>query len=1072
MEGQGSGSAEALSRMDWGRVKQVLAEATARRIAAERKSYLEEVCRGDDSLRAQVEKLLRAHDSAGSFLEQPLMPAAHEVLAEKAGDRIGPYALVELIGEGGCGAVYLAEQEYPIHRRVAVKVIKLGMDTRAVIARFEAERQALALMDHPSIARVLDAGATSAGRPYFVMELVPGIKITDYCDQNHLPTEARLSLFVQVCHALQHAHQKGIIHRDVKPSNILVSLQDGVPVPKVIDFGIAKAVGQRLTEKTLFTACENFIGTPAYMSPEQAQMSVHDVDTRSDIYALGVLLYELLTGRTPFGQEELATVGLDEMRRILREQQPKRPSTRLDMLAKAEQTTVARCRQAEPSQLLHLLRGDLDWIVMRCLEKDRTRRYDTANSLAEDVTRHLNDEPVTARPPSRWYWFQKLAQRNKGPFAAAALVTLALVLGLGFSVWMLARERAARQQALRAEQKAQAESAKSQQVARFMKDMLQGVGPSAALGRDTTMLREILDKTAERVGTDLKRQPEVEAELRTTLGEVYQALGQYDQAESMYRTALTLRRSVFGNMQTNVADSLDNLGYELLSCRGETVESVTLLEEALAIRTNLLGSEHVQVASSLHHLGKLQSSLKMMEATELLQRSLALRRRLLGNDHIEVAESLTDLANSMTWQARLDEAEAYAREALDILSRLVPNERASLTVALAQSAQGGVLFWQARYQEALELQRGALDTVRKLVGQAHPLYANSLCNVGDALLALNHLREAETVFCEALAVNQKTVGEQHSDTQFCHEQLAEIYERTGRFTEAETAYRNLHPQGVHYKLVRILRRQGKHAEADAALENAVSEIMRVLEAARKQSRKEPALEALLWLIDARWRQGQVSQAGFALKEVLDLVGRSTATEPMPDHISFTALKHAALQVLYGLDAEHATLSRQMTDWAGRQPRYGQKGRAARMLNLRPVDDPQLQAAALTLARSALAGSPTNALHLWYQLNLGLAEFRSGQYAAAERTLLRSEQDGPDRWRTSARVCTSKFYRAMILARQGNEAGARQLFAEAEAAMDPMPPVVHHALALGADCDELMLWVAYKEAKDVLNAPSQ
>jgi tetratricopeptide (TPR) repeat protein len=365
-----------------------------------------------------------------------------------------------------------------------------------------------------------------------------------------------------------------------------------------------------------------------------------------------------------------------------------------------------------------------------------------------------------------------------------------------------------------------------------------------------------------------------------------------------------------------------------------------------------------------------------------------------------------------------------------------------------------------------------LGTFRKLVGAEHPVYASSLCNVGYALIAMNQLQEAEKVFREALAVYQKTVGEQHSDSQICRERLAEIFEKTGRLTEAEAGYRNLHPQGVHHGLVRILRRQGKQEEADAALEKAVLEIMRVLEAAKKQSPKDPVLEALLCLIDARWRQGRVSEAGFALKEALDLVGRSTATKPMPDQISFTVLKHAALQVLYGLEAEHGILSRQMIDWAEQQPRYGQKGRAARMLNIRPVDDPHLQATALTLARSALAGSPTNALCLWYQLNLGLAEFRSGQYAEAERTLLRSEQDGPERWRTSARVCTSKFYRAMILARQGNESGARQLFAEAEAAMDPVPPVVHHALALGADCDELMLWIAYKEAKAALNPPSR
>ncbi|HXJ74843.1 MAG TPA: serine/threonine-protein kinase, partial [Candidatus Dormibacteraeota bacterium] len=317
----------------------------------------------------------------------------------------------------------MAEQEEPVRRRVALKVIKVGMDTKQVVARFEAERQALALMDHPNIAKVLDAGATEAGRPYFVMELVRGIKITEYCDQENLSTEQRLDLFIQVCQAVQHAHQKGIIHRDLKPSNILVADHDGVPVPKVIDFGVAKATtDQRLTDKTLFTAFEQFIGTPAYMSPEQARLSGLDIDTRTDIYSLGVLLYELLTGKTPLDQKELLASGLDEMRRTIREREPVRPSTRLSTMLEGELTTTAKHRRTDAPKLIHLLRGDLDWIVMKALEKDRARRYDTANGLAMDLQRYLTDEPVVARPPSKLYRFQKLARRNRLTFAAAGSV--------------------------------------------------------------------------------------------------------------------------------------------------------------------------------------------------------------------------------------------------------------------------------------------------------------------------------------------------------------------------------------------------------------------------------------------------------------------------------------------------------------------------------------------------------------------------------------------------------------------------------------------------------------------------
>ena len=335
-------------------------------------------------------------------------------LAEKPGDRIGRYKLLQQIGEGGCGVVYMADQEEPVKRRVALKVIKPGMDSKQVLARFEAERQALALMDHPNIAKVLDAGATDNGRPYFVMELVKGIPITRYCDEKQLTTDSRLKLFVLVCQAIQHAHQKGIIHRDIKPSNILVADHDGTPVPKIIDFGIAKATtDQRLTDKTLFTAFEQFIGTPAYMSPEQATLSGLDVDTRSDIYSLGVLLYELLTGKTPFDAKELLAKGLDEIRRVIREVEPQRPSTRLSTLEAGEQTTVAHQRQCEPPKLQSVIRGDLDWIVMKALEKDRTRRYETANGFAVDIQRHLNNEPVLACPPSNLYRFQKLEHSQK-----------------------------------------------------------------------------------------------------------------------------------------------------------------------------------------------------------------------------------------------------------------------------------------------------------------------------------------------------------------------------------------------------------------------------------------------------------------------------------------------------------------------------------------------------------------------------------------------------------------------------------------------------------------------------------
>jgi WD40 repeat protein/serine/threonine protein kinase len=375
------------------------------------------------------------------------------------GQLTGRYKLLEKVGEGGCGVVYVAQQNEPVRRRVALKVIKLGMDTKEVIARFEAERQALAMMDHPNIAKVLDAGTTETGRPYFVMELVRGIKITDYCDQNQLSTEDRLDLFIKICQAIQHAHQKGIIHRDIKPSNILVTLHDGAPVPKVIDFGIAKATEGRLTDATVYTQLHQFIGTPAYMSPEQAEMSGLDIDTRSDIYSLGVLLYELLAGSTPFDGKELMSLGIDAMRKTIREKEPVRPSTRFATLKGEELTTTAKRRSADKWKLMHDLKGDLDWIVMRCLEKDRTRRYDTATGLAADIKRHLNNEAVVARPPSTAYKFQKAFRRNKIVFTAGSAIAVALLIGIVASTWQSVRATRAKQEALAAKEQAVAAQA-------------------------------------------------------------------------------------------------------------------------------------------------------------------------------------------------------------------------------------------------------------------------------------------------------------------------------------------------------------------------------------------------------------------------------------------------------------------------------------------------------------------------------------------------------------------------------------------------------------------------------------
>jgi eukaryotic-like serine/threonine-protein kinase len=746
-------------------------------------------------------------------------------VSEKAGDRIGHYKLVQQIGEGGCGVVYLAEQEEPVRRQVALKIIKLGMDTREVIARFEAERQALALMDHPNIARVFDGGATNTGRPYFVMELVRGTKITDYCDEHALSTAERIHLFVQVCHAIQHAHQKGIIHRDIKPSNVLVMVHDDVPMPKVIDFGIAKAIGERLTDKTVFTRFEQFIGTPSYMSPEQAGLSGLDVDTRSDIYALGVLLYDLLTGHTPFDPRQLAKASLEEVLRRIREEEPPKPSTRLRALQQAELTTTAQRRQTEPPRLVSLLRGDLDWIVMKCLEKDRVRRYETANALALDLERHLNHQPVAAAAPTLGYRMGKFIRRHRAGLAVASALVALLVAGVLVSAWEAVRARRAERTQSQLRQQTEKEKKKAEQVAQFLKAMLEGVGPSAALGRDTVMLREILDKTAQRLDQELKDQPDVEADLRSTIGYVYYDLGQYTNAEAMFRVALAVRKKLLGNEHPAVAASLGGLA-SMLWAQGKFAEAETLYREALAMNRKLLGSEHPSVALSLNNVGlALWREGKLAEAEAMHREALALRKKLLGLEHPDVAASVNNLAGVLQEQSKFVEAETLFREALSLHKKLLGSEDPS--VALSLNNLASVLDNEGKFVEAETLLRQAVAMQQKLLGSEHPYVAGSLDNLAVVLREQNKLAEAETMHREALAMRKKLLGGEHPEVATSLNNLAAVLEEQGKVAEAEALFREAlamekkllgseHPEVAASLagLADVLSAQGKLAEAE------------------------------------------------------------------------------------------------------------------------------------------------------------------------------------------------------------------------------------------------------------------
>src|SRR6266571_883953 len=698
----------------------------------ERDRYLSEACKGDAEFRRRVEALLQAYEQAGDFLgrpaaDRPARTAQAFPAGEKPGDRIGHYKLLQQIGEGGCGVVYMAEQEEPVRRRVALKIIKPGMDTKSVIARFEGERQALALMNHPNIAKVFDAGATEAGRPYFVMELVRGVKITEYCNQHSLTTQDRLRLFVQVCQAVQHAHQRGIIHRDIKPSTILVTQSlEGVAMPMVIDFGVAKATtDQRLTDKTVFTAFEMLIGTPAYMSPEQAALSSVDVDTRTDIYSLGVLLYELLTGSTPFETGELLKAGLDEIRRVIREEEPLRPSTRLSKMPGANLTTIAQHRRSEAPKLIRAISGDLDWIVMKAVEKNRTRRYETANALALDVQRFLAHAAVSARPPSKLYKFQKTVERNRLLFIGLGIIATLLIVSLIVVSASLAQERQSRREA--------------RQVKQFLEEMLQGVGPNVALGRDTAILRGILDQTASRVGKELTNQPAVEAEMRSVIGALYHETRQFRQAEEMQRAALAIRRKRFGSESSEVAASLNELGLTLLA-NGKLSEAERVSREALDIRRRRFGNENADVATSQNNLAHVCTQMgRLTEGEALAREALATRQRLFGNPSVEVADSLRNLAVILGDKREWAEAEAMAREVLEMRIKLLGPEHPWVASALNDLAWAAAA--NGKQQEAETLERKSLAMRQKLLSQEHPDVANSLYLVGDRMRQRGNLKE-------------------------------------------------------------------------------------------------------------------------------------------------------------------------------------------------------------------------------------------------------------------------------------------------------------------------------------------
>jgi len=818
---------------------------------AEREAFVRMACEGDAGLQREIESLLTAHEAQGEFLANPTGGEAVTMSSkplEGPGSVIDGYRLLQLIGEGGFGAVYLAEQREPVVRKVALKIIKLGMDTHRVIARFEAERQALAMMDHPNIAKVLGAGATAAGRPYFVMELVAGEPITVYCDKNGLSIDERLDLFAQVCHAVQHAHTKGIIHRDLKPSNVLVSMQDGKPFAKVIDFGIAKATsgGARLTDKTLFTEHRALIGTPEYMSPEQAEGSL-DIDTRCDIYSLGVLLYELLTGAAPFDGRRLRSAAWDEMLRIIREEDPPKPSTRLSALSlspigrgargegESSLAAIATQRHIEPGKLTRLVRGDLDWIVMKCLEKNRARRYETANALAQDIERHLSHEPVTAGPPSRVYRIRKFVRRHRAGTAAAALVSVAILLGLGGTSWGILwalneRDRATNEagRADREATEAMNRAKETQQVADFQAAMLRDIDVEA-------MGRGIRDRYREQVQAALERQyvgdgadrrpqtaeeiddmlaafdevahaaqtadvarrimdefvltpaskaleegfhdqPLVQAQLHMAIGQTYRDLGLYDLAEPHLRASLDIYEAHLGDGASGeVAASLYNLAH-LMFAVAEFEEAETLERRALSMWQDLSNVE--MIAMTMNSLaGTLVKRKRYAEAEPLLREALRLRLEMFGEDHPSVFDSRASLSAIFGETGRHAEAEALDREILQWRREHFGDVHPKVAHVLYN--MGTELQLQGKFVEAEEAFREVLAIQRAVYGDEHPLVARTLSKLGYQLVNLNRPEEAETCFVQALAMQRALLGELHPDVRDTLRRLGRLRQRQG-----------------------------------------------------------------------------------------------------------------------------------------------------------------------------------------------------------------------------------------------------------------------------------------------------